>query len=134
MEDVPEVPYKQDAPTTDILGENCVSSLSCTAKRSYSNVNSQSDCSNFPQKFGLTANSEQTSTALVGAHVDPTVVHFFRAARNIFSMEVVTALRTSLARPSESAQPTTRVAYQQEVLATYLSRLLAKMTMNTCYS
>ena len=57
VEDIPEVPYKQDAPTTDIHGENCVSSLSCTAKRSSSNVNSQSDCSNVSQNFGLTANS-----------------------------------------------------------------------------
>ena len=44
-------------------------------------------------------------------------------------MEVVTTLRISPARPSESAQPTTRAGYQQEVLATYPSCLRAKMTM-----
>ena len=131
MEDVPEVPYKQDAPTTDIHGQNCASSLGFTAKISSSNSNSQSDCSNFPQRFGLTANSAQTSAALVGAHVDPTVVHFVLdsgCTQHIFNGSRANFTNFD-SKTSESAQPTTRADYQQEVLATYLSCLRAKMTM-----
>jgi hypothetical protein len=76
VQDAQDAHQQDAATTTDTHGQNCASSLGCTAKRSSSNVNSQSDCSNVSQKFGLTANSAQTSTALVGAHVDPTVVNF----------------------------------------------------------
>ena len=75
-EGVPEHPCKHDTSAADMYGQNCASSYKFTAKRSSSKVNSQSNCSNVPLNFGLMAKSAQTSTALVGAHVDPTIVNF----------------------------------------------------------
>ena len=76
VEGAPEHPSQHNTSAADMYGQNSVRRFSCTAKRSSSKVNSQSDCSSVFPNFGLTANSAQTSTALVGAHVDPTIVNF----------------------------------------------------------
>ena len=76
VQDAQETVQQDAATPTDIPGQNCKTIYRFTAKISSSNSNSQPNCSNGSPNFGLTANSSQTSTALVGAHVDPTVVHF----------------------------------------------------------